>query len=425
MRVGIVGAGISGLALTHFLAENDVDVITFEADAEPGGVIRSDKVDGRVLEYGPQRIRLSKPVDDLISSLNLESQLLQGDPNRPLYVYVDGSLRIVPRSLLSFVRSDILSLRGKLRVLVEPLTKPISAGELAGDAFQRKFGTEAYHNIIEPLFGGIYASNPARIPVEYALPSLTGQSRKHGSLFLRARRAFGRNRQLPPPVTFRDGLQTLPMALYNKHRHYVHLETPIDSINLHTEGSAVDLISGRRTTTVDHVVITVPARPAASILEATTGAEVAGLNRLSYNSIVLVHLYADIDREGFGYQTARTEELMTRGVTWNAGLFDRDGVFTAFLGGVGADEILEWPADEIGAVAAREFEQIIGIEPVVLNVTKLPDVIPAYDTSWRHLDHIELPPCLSLFTNYTGRIGVPSRIRLAKQLADELVSNPG
>ena len=54
MTVGIVGAGITGLALTQDLRERGVDTVAFEATAEPGGVIRSTTVDGRVVEHGPQ-----------------------------------------------------------------------------------------------------------------------------------------------------------------------------------------------------------------------------------------------------------------------------------------------------------------------------------------------------------------------------------
>jgi len=47
MRVGIVGAGITGLALRHFLAEWGVKAVVLEADDEPGIVVRSIRCDGR------------------------------------------------------------------------------------------------------------------------------------------------------------------------------------------------------------------------------------------------------------------------------------------------------------------------------------------------------------------------------------------
>ena len=47
MTVGIVGAGITGLALSQFCRERGVDAVAFDAAATPGGVIRSTRVDGR------------------------------------------------------------------------------------------------------------------------------------------------------------------------------------------------------------------------------------------------------------------------------------------------------------------------------------------------------------------------------------------
>ena len=38
MTVGIVGAGITGLALAHYLGERGADSVAFEAASDPGGV---------------------------------------------------------------------------------------------------------------------------------------------------------------------------------------------------------------------------------------------------------------------------------------------------------------------------------------------------------------------------------------------------
>ena len=99
MRVGVVGAGISGLALVRSLSERGADVIAFEANAEPGGLMRSRRVDGHVLELGPQRLRLTPEIDAMVDELGLRGELREGDDDLPLYVYHDGSLRVVPLSV--------------------------------------------------------------------------------------------------------------------------------------------------------------------------------------------------------------------------------------------------------------------------------------------------------------------------------------
>ena len=46
-RVIIIGAGISGLATAAFL--DNVDTLVFEASDAPGGHVRTDRVDGRLI----------------------------------------------------------------------------------------------------------------------------------------------------------------------------------------------------------------------------------------------------------------------------------------------------------------------------------------------------------------------------------------
>jgi phytoene dehydrogenase-like protein len=58
----IVGAGLTGLALARELAGRGVEHVVLEAADRPGGVIRSGTVDGRVLDFGPQRFRMSAPL---------------------------------------------------------------------------------------------------------------------------------------------------------------------------------------------------------------------------------------------------------------------------------------------------------------------------------------------------------------------------
>lgn len=422
MRVGVVGAGITGLALTHFLSRREVDVVTFEADTEPGGVVRSGRVDGRVVEYGPQRVRLVPAITALVDDIGLDDELIVAEPGLPLYVYADGALREVPQSLSALARTDLLSWREKLRIFAEPLTAPARPDERAACMFARKFGDETYRNIIEPIFGGIYGSDPATMPVEHSLDPLIELEAEHGSLL---RVALGRlvaSDDVPPPATFEDGLQTLPEALYEANRSCVHLGVAVDAVRQAVDSDGYVIDAGGRSADVDEVVVTVPAAAAASLLEGLAGTTASPLEELSYNSLALVHLQADTAAEGFGYQVRRDEPLETLGVTWNDSLFNRDGVYTAFFGGMSGAGALDRSDGDLGEVARREFHEVMDVDATALDVTRLPDVLPAYDTSWAALDDVELPDGVTLATNYTARVGIPGRIREAERVAERLAS---
>ena len=416
MRVAIVGAGITGLALTHHLHEQDVECRTFEAANEPGGVIRSRTIDNRVVEAGPQRMRRTPGVDNLIETVGLHGATIEAE-EAPLYVYADGQLREAPMDVKTFLRTDLLSWRGKLRFLAEPATRRGRPEETAAELFTRKFGREAYERFIGPLYGGIYGSDPAEMPAAYALAGLLERERKAGSLLQAFRQRVGQG-QTAPPLSFEEGNQQLAHALYDHYGDCIELDTPVSAIEP-TDSGDYGVRAGGETYDADHVVLTTPADQTATLLDDhAEGAE--GLTEMTYNPLAMVHLVADCEREGFGYQVAFGEDVRTLGSSWNASMFDRDGVYTAFLGGMHDPEVVERPEAEIGSVARREFEQMMDCNAEVLNVETRKRWFPAYDHSWDALERFETPPGIHLATNYTARMGIPSRIREAKELADQL-----
>ncbi|SDZ97451.1 oxygen-dependent protoporphyrinogen oxidase [Haloplanus vescus] len=420
MRVGIVGAGITGLALSHYLRERGVDAVAFEATAEPGGVIRSSRVDGRILDHGPQRTRLTDELEELVDACGLRDDLLVADDDLPLYVYVDGRLRPVPFTPREFLSTDLLSVRGKLRLLAEPLTEGVRDDETAGEYFQRKFGTEAYHNLVEPLFGGIYGSDPMEMPGAYALDTMRRMERS-GSLLRAALNRIIEDGERPPPVSFADGMAQLPRALYDHNADRIELETPVDRIV--PEGSGYRLETDAGDERVDRVVVTTRADVAAGLLAPVDAESARALRRLYYNPLAYVHLASEAAPDGYGYQVRRDEPLHTLGVTWNTGLFDRDGVYTCFLGGMGNPGMVDRSDAELGRIAATEFEDVLGAPAEVLNVTRHPRGFPAYDESWAAMERVDLPENVTLATNYAGRMGVPSRIREAKRLAERFATD--
>ena len=434
MRVGVVGAGITGLAAVHHLRKRGIEAVCIEAQEDPGGVIRSFRAgdrdgrggqDRRVLEGGPQRLRLTEGIGELIDDLGLWSEVLLASEELPIYVYSEGKLREVPRSLRAFLRTDLLSARGKCRVLAEPLTAPGTPEESAAELFARKFGREAAESLVGPLFGGTYGSDPARMPARHALSGLIDLEAREGSLLKPAleRIVLGES---PPPISFAEGLQQLPRSLRATHADRVHLGTPVRAIERAGTGMNEDdgrfvLATPEGEEEVDRVAVTVDARTAAGLFDSVGARGLDGLGNLRYNPLAVVHLDSDFAGAGFGYQIRWDEPATTLGVTWNASLFDREGVYTAFLGGMKDPAILDRDDEELGETAAREFEAVLGQGAEVLSVTRWEQGFPAYDASWDALGDLELPEGIDLLTNYTARAGVSSRIGQAKELAERVV----
>src|SRR5262245_12525390 len=119
MRVVIVGAGISGLAIAFRLRQRapELEITVLEQGDRPGGRMWTVRSDGFQIETGANGFLDNKP-----STLNLCRDLGLGDrlvpasevASRNRYLYLNGRLRLLPGNFSSFLRTDLLSWLGKL-----------------------------------------------------------------------------------------------------------------------------------------------------------------------------------------------------------------------------------------------------------------------------------------------------------------------
>lgn len=411
----IVGAGISGLALAHELAARGRDFMVLEAAARVGGAIRSGTVADHLLEWGPQRARLTPAFHSLVTRIGLGDELITAPSDLPLFVFRDGRLRRVPFSAREFIRTDLLSWRGKLRMLAEPFSAGARQEESVAGFLVRKLGREAYENIAGPLYGGLYASDPRDMVLELSLGSLLRELNVRRSLL---RPLLRRGRGAPPPAcSFRTGMEALPRALHERYRDRVRLASPVHSLSRSGSGYAVQV--GTERIRAEHIVLTPPAAATAALLGGVAPSAAARVASLAYNPLAIVHLRASTGRRGLGYQVSLAESLITRGVTWNDSLFGRTGVHTAFLGGATNRWVADAPGDELGALAVAEFRTVTGEDAEVLSVARA--AMPAWDRSWSALrTPLDLPPGLHIHANWHARPGLPGRLAASRRLADEL-----
>jgi oxygen-dependent protoporphyrinogen oxidase len=415
--IGIVGGGLTGLALAYELEKRGIDHTVLEAADRPGGVIRSARIEGRVLDFGPQRGRMTPRVADLIAALRIEREVVYASDGLPLFVYADGALREAAFSVEGLLRGGLLSWRGKLRLLAEPLTASPRTEEDVATLFRRKLGREAYERLAGPLYGGLYGSDPADMLVGLSLAPLLRELGVGRSFLL----SLVRRRASAAPAaafSFREGMQRLPEALHARCRENVRLGSRVLGLMRRSGGWVLEMEKG--TLDAETVVLTCDSGAAALLLERIDPESAARLRRLACNDLAVVPLFApDARLRGLGYQVALSENLATRGVTWNDSLFGgREGVFTAFLGGATQRAALDEPDDRVGEIAVREFRRVTGHDAEVLAVART--VMPAWDVSWRALEGFQPPQGIRVAANWRRRPGIPGRLAEAAALADEL-----
>lgn len=419
--IGIVGGGITGLSLAHELGRRGVDRIVLEADDRPGGIIRSGRVEGRVLEWGPQRGRMVTDLAGYVEELELGDDVILAPEGLPLYVYAAGKLREVPFSGGDFLRGDLLTWPAKIRMAFEIFTRGPDPEETVEAFFVRKVGREPYERIVGPLYGGLYGSDPADMIVGLSLGHVLREFGVKRSLLLPLLRRGGK---IAPPsaCSFTDGMQTITDALYAANADHVRLSTRVRAVRPGA-GARWAIEIDDDTVEVDEVVLTCAARPASEILSDVAPDASRAIGSLNYNPLAIVHLLADTDLQGLGYQVSLAEDLVTRGVTWNDSLFDRDGVYTAYLGGAKNPEVVGEPDDRLVEIALREFETATGHEARAIAVAR--ETMAAWDRSWEAIRGIETPAGITIAAAWQQRPGIPGRLAQAKRVAASIAAERG
>ena len=144
-KICIIGAGISGLAHAWELKRRNQECIVLEKDQQPGGAIRSHRIDQYIAEEGAHSFQVnSQKVEEFINSVpDLQSSVVEANPeanNR--FIVRDGTLHAVPLKPLTIYKSKLWSFKGKVRALKEWFVKPTTADseESIADFARRRLG---------------------------------------------------------------------------------------------------------------------------------------------------------------------------------------------------------------------------------------------------------------------------------------------
>ncbi|MFN8883466.1 protoporphyrinogen oxidase, partial [Gemmatimonas sp.] len=171
--VAVVGAGITGLVAAYELRRRGVNVTLYEASGHAGGAIRTTHADGFLAEHGPNSFVTSGPVEALIEQLDLTNDVVEAVPgaNRR-YVVRDGRLLPFPLTPGAMLGTPLLSLKAKLRVLLEPLvrTRTQDSDESIASFVRRRLGREVLDYAVDPFISGIFAGDPETLSMAHAFP---------------------------------------------------------------------------------------------------------------------------------------------------------------------------------------------------------------------------------------------------------------
>lgn len=423
--VGIIGGGISGLFLLHILRKAGLDAVLYESSDSPGGVMQSRVVEGPngpvVADLGPQRTRLTSGIAEIVEDTGLTPSLLRAEERVPFTIYWRGRIHPAPLGMGAALTTPLVSWPGKLRALADLVTPAPRPDESVADALTRKLGPEIYSRIAGPILGGLYASNPERMESRHTLLPMLRRSGAKRSLLLGLVRASRLDRI--PVVSFAEGMGALPRAIAARHAAHLRLGQPARSV-VAEAGGGLRIVSDRGDERVDAVVLTLPAPGAARLLTESAPDAAAVLGGLRYNPLAVVPLVVPAGTPspemGSGYKMTleEPEPRATRGVTAQGALFGRRGLFTAFLGGMGSEDLMDRSDEEIMAVARADFAAITGVDAVPLLAHRT--AMPAWDLSWPSATGLDLPRGVYICAAYADRPGIPGRLEDARKMVARL-----
>lgn len=444
----IVGGGIAGLAAAWELTRRGHRPLVLEQADRPGGVIRTERVDGFVIEAGPDAMLAQKPAAvDLCRELGLGDRLISTLPPRTAYVVrnrrlvplPDASFLGLPTRLAPFIRSPLFSWRGKLRMGLEIALPARRDGrdESIGGFVRRRFGHEAVTYLAEPLLAGIHAGDVDTLSVRALFPRLAELEREYGSVLRGLSKA---SRPPSPDGVFRSlagGLEELVTTLVS--------QLPAGTIRCRSRVAAVEGSGPFRIVTMGDeeidaraVILAVPAW-VASPMVARLDRDLSHLfGRISYVSSATVAIglrRAQIGHplQGTGFVVPRPERHALMAATWVSSKWpDRApagyALLRGFLGGAYDPEVLSASDTTLAGAAFSELSSLLDIsgEPLWTRVYRWPRASAQHEVG--HLERMaEIDKRLAAFPrlDVTGSgfrgTGIPDCVADARATAARLV----
>jgi oxygen-dependent protoporphyrinogen oxidase len=462
-RIAIIGGGISGLAAAFAIEEHrrstgaDVDYVLYESSARLGGVLRTEQVDGCLVEAGPDSFVTEKPwAADLCRAMELGDQLIgSNDADRKTYILTRGRLVVMPDGLMFMVPTKILptglsplfSWKTKLRMTQELFHPPraVDQDESVAAFVERHYGAEMVDRLADPLLSGVYGGEAASLSVRAVLPRFAEMEKTHGSLgraMLAARKKMSAVPRKPAPPLFtslKAGMQHMAESVVSRLTpSSLLINAPVQAILAEAGGWVVS--AGRRSDHFDSVIVALPAPAAAHVLRMASSELSTELAAIQYSSSITVGL--GYDREvrqalppGFGFLVPRSEGRRLLAATFVHNKFphrapeDR-ALLRCFFAGRNAEDV--WPLEDgqIIGIVRNELQQILGLraEPLFGRVYKWKSAMAQYGVG--HLDRLERIerlrqnlPGLALAGNGFRGIGVPDCVRSGRDAVSRLVGS--
>jgi oxygen-dependent protoporphyrinogen oxidase len=404
-RVIIIGGGITGLSAAYELSSLGVPAVLLEPRGRLGGVIETETVEGCVLEGGPDSFLAAKPAAaELIRELGLGAELIDSnDDSRVTYLVrgnrlvpmPDGLLMMVPTRVLPMALSPLLSWGTKIRMGLEYFRKPPAAplpDRTVSEFIRDHYGQETVDYLAEPLLSGVYGGSADKLSINSVLTRFVELEAKYGSLtrgVLEARKRARGAGSGPLFQTLRGGLAQLTGELERRIRGAVDV-APAAAEAVEKDAAGWRVRAGGEWLAGTGVIFACPAWIAGGLLRQVHPVLAELMEGIEYSSSLTLALgYRREDcgtiPPGFGFLVPARERRRLVACTFVGAKFpyrvpDSHVVLRCFLGGAGAEEVLDLSDEEVVKSVAVELNQLLGwtAKPAFVRLRRWPKSMAQY-----------------------------------------------
>lgn len=454
----IVGGGISGLALGHFLHIQDEPGSweIWEASDRAGGTVGTDRVDGYSVDWGPNGFLDREPLTlQLVSEIGLNDMLEPADKrSEERYILKNGRLHPVPFSPPLILATGLLKPLEKLRVFAEPFipARKDDGDESVYDFAARRIGRAAAETFVDPMVSGVFGGLARELSLPACFPIMRELELRYGGL---VKGMIGRRRErrsatagAPPRksggpagpggwlTSFKGGLDVLTGQLQHRLGTALKLGRAVERISRNDSGWIVQDGAGNQAC-ARNLVFACPAYAAAAILRDFDNEISSAFDSIPYAPIVVVatgHRREDLEHplEGFGFLIPRNQGLRTLGSIWTSSIFAErapEGCvqFRSMLGGAGDPDIMALPDEQLWETLKREVGPILGIrrDPAFTKVYRWQRGIPQFTLGHRErralIERLALRhPGLHMVGNAYYGVSLNDCVKMAERVARQI-----
>ena len=396
-KIVVVGGGIAGLSAVLELERLSptAQITLLDSSIRLGGVLESQQYQDFTIETSADMFTVDPSAAlDLVRRLGRESELLTTTPTQDrAYVATKNGIEPLPRgfSLMlpvdveTVLASPILSEAGKQRFLQEEQVPPgdCSVDESLESFAVRRFGSEVFERLIQPLAGGIYTADPKTLSMQATMQRFIDMEQEFGSLIAAGKAKRKKEAASAETSGARYGLFRAPKGGIGRLIHWMVDAIKRADLRINQTVTAVDktdagwqVTTGEGSIDADAVVIATGAAVAGQLLKSVDQSLASGLSTITAASSAIVVLAVDrqqfqsplaTDFGGYGIICPHVLGRQAIACSFSSNKFsnrapDAKVLVRCFIGGALQAELVNHSDSELLQIAMSELQHWLGLE---------------------------------------------------------------